>query len=158
MLPRAGSLSPTSPAPRASVEGLKSCIEDTGTSGLAEHPVREHWAPCSLAGALGKPPQKASYSNGNQGLAPSREEEEEDCWLLTNNKKIAGRLWIGKRIRGHGGGGGGRRSPAHTRHKWMLEGGEQGRKNPFAGEGKRAPGVTCPVGSKCGQAGHLTRP
>lgn len=30
MLPRAGSLSPTSPAPRASVEGLKSRIEDSG--------------------------------------------------------------------------------------------------------------------------------
>lgn len=49
---------------------------------------------------MGKPQQKGCYSNGNQGLAPSREEEEEEeegCGLLTN-KKIAGRLWIGKRM------------------------------------------------------------
>lgn len=90
--------------------------------------------------AVGKPQQKAHYSDGNQGLAVSREEEEEGCWLLTNNKKIAGRISMGKRIRGHGDGGGERCSPAHPWHKWMLEGGEQGGRKPFVCEGKGAPG------------------
>lgn len=140
MLPRAGSLSPTSPAPRASVKGLKSRAKESGD-------VRAGWTsrrPGTVGSlfarrAVGKSPQKACYSDGNQGLAPSREEEE-GCWLLTNSKKIAGRVWMGKRIRGHGNGGGGRCSPAHPRHKWMLEGGEQGGIKPFVCEGKGAPG------------------
>lgn len=34
-------------------------LRAAGTSGLAEHPVCEQWAPCSPAGTVGKPPQKA---------------------------------------------------------------------------------------------------